>query len=58
MIGMVPGQAGSIRRRVILQLSPEAPLAQEFSTGEKKLIPMVHVHGLMMNSSDHTAVPM
>ena len=55
---MVPGQAGSIRRTVILQLCPEAPLAQEFSTGEKKLIPMVHVHGLMMNSSDHTGVPM
>jgi len=30
IIGMAPGQAGVIRRRRILQLSPDAPLALPF----------------------------
>ena len=55
---MTPGQAGVIKRRHILGLCPEAPLALQFQRGEKKLIPMVHVHGLMMNSCEHTGVPM
>jgi hypothetical protein len=58
LIGMVPGQKGAIIHRVITQLSPNAPLDSVFSSGAKKLIPQVHVHGLMACAAEHTAVPM
>jgi len=35
-----------------------APLAEDFSSGDRKLIPMVRVHGLMASAAEHTAVPM
>jgi hypothetical protein len=58
MIGMAPGQQGAIVHRSICHLSPNAPLAEDFYRGKKKLIPMVHVHGLMACAAEHTAVPM
>jgi len=58
LIGLAPGQQGSIIHRTISKLSPNAPLANDFSTGKHKLIPMVHVHGNMASSNEHTAVPM
>lgn len=55
---MAPGQQGTITHRVINQLSPNGVLANDFYTGQKKLIPLVHVHGLMACAAEHTAVPM
>ena len=55
---MVPGQHGAITHRVISQLSPNAPLDNVFQSGAKKLIPQVHIHGLMASAAEHTAVPM
>jgi len=55
---MMPGQKGVITHRSICNLTPNGVLANDFYTGKKKLIPMVHVHGIMAAAAEHTAVPM
>jgi hypothetical protein len=55
---MAPGQQSSIIHRTICKLSPNAPLADDFSSGKHKLIPMLHIHGMMASANEHTAVPM
>lgn len=58
MAGAAPGTPGTIRYRRNNHLCPDAPLDKLFKTGQKQLIPNVHVHGLMACAAEHTAVPM
>ena len=48
----------SIKNRQVKQLCPLAPLANDFATGAKKLIPMVFNHGNGVTNEAHYGVPM
>ena len=46
---------GAKRERVVAGLCPDAELAEEFSSGKTKLIPMVFCHGNKSWAEDYYA---
>lgn len=47
-----------IRNREVAQLHPNAPLANDFDSKTKKLIPIVFNHGNVVTNEQHFGVPM
>ena len=60
MNGFIPSPmlAGLFRLRQVAGLCPLAELDQDFIDGQKKLIPMIFIHGFNANAEEHYHVPM
>ena len=49
---------GFVKNRQVAHLCPHAELAEDFTSGRKKLIPGIFCHGFSFSAEDHFAVPM
>lgn len=57
--GKIPSfMHGGIRKRKVAQLCPDAPIANDFSDGGKKLIPSVFCHGNNVTSENYFGIAM